>query len=80
MNLDEYMLPDPEVDDLALDFIEQELGRFYFVQNWRRLKRAGRPTDTIRNFLVKSGKSDRSAVAVAHRVDALARSDTKWTS
>jgi hypothetical protein len=41
--------------DLALDFIENEVGGNQFIQNWDKLKSQGDPTEKVANWMQKIG-------------------------
>jgi hypothetical protein len=66
---------DLDIDDLAADFVETIIGRFYFTQTWPE-RRAGY-VDKLRNWLTVQGKLDKLD-AVTKLIDTWAAEDGNW--
>ena len=53
---------DPEIEDLAYDFIKEEVGRFDWRRNWQAMRKAGtaekRLTDWLRSINVSHAPED----------------------
>lgn len=75
----ERLLPVPlaedEIESLACEYVEQEVGRFDFANNWRTLKKDPSHLSSIRTWLQRIGESDGLAEMVATKLDEWA---TRW--
>lgn len=71
MLLEEEQDHDESVLDLALDFIEEEVGRHDWIVNWCKFKQKYDATEKIREWLdrVEPGKCE--PVKIFHCIDAL---------
>ena len=63
--------------DIALDFIENEIGGNTFVRNWNAAKKQGDVVKTVANWMSKVGISG-DAQKVVDVIDALASRGTQW--
>jgi len=72
MNID---LEDPYDHDLALCFVEQELGRIDFLTNWSRLQEKER---IIRQWLESTGENGDRCKAVVDEIDGLWNRKATW--
>ena len=73
-------LPNPEIDDLALDFVENRLGRYHFQQNWARLKRARGALSSVEKWLLEKGLDTGLAFSIVCVIDDLSKRRFKWTT
>lgn len=74
--IDETVAADLAVEDLCADFIESEVGRFYFDQSWH----AHRPhyEGGLRAWLAQRGEPEQFE-AVAGMIDQLADGKLTWS-
>jgi len=81
------LLPAPEedissedneiVNSLALGFIEDEVGRFDYVNNWKQMKTQAHAL--VRAWLMRQNLTDRNLVGqVISRVDEIVKDGKKW--
>ena len=63
--------------DLALDFIENEIGGNSFVKNWKAAKQAKNVVEMIANWMEKIGATG-DPQQVAKVIDELADRGTRW--
>lgn len=61
-----------DVEDLALLFVEEELGRYDFKNNWKRLKESGKARARIENWLTGLG-TDASPDEIIESLDRIAK-------
>ena len=63
--------------DLALDFVEHEIGANNFVSNWAKLKASKNAANVVSSWLSKIGaKGD--ADRIVQVIDELSKSGTGW--
>lgn len=72
-------VPDPEWADEALDFVEEEVGRFDWENNWRLLKQHHNMAERVQNWLDRYGISG-DADGIVKYIDQLTlnRSGKRW--
>lgn len=63
--------------DLALDYIEHEIGANRFVANWSKLKAVKNPVTAVQQWLDAIGDKG-NAAEIVKIIDDLAAKDTKW--
>lgn len=66
-----------KVHDLALSFVETELGANHFVKNWRQLKASGDHERVIQRWLTAIGSRIKAADIILV-LDDLAAIGSKW--
>lgn len=72
----EKLVPNPDdVEDIALDYVELGLGRFYFPQNWDELQNK---VEHVRKWMRSVGDDPALAEEVVAKVDALRKSEQRW--
>ena len=71
-------LPDPAIDDLVLDFIEQRLGRFHAVQNWKRLERTKSTLQSVVSWLKDTGNRSTNAQELSDAISAYIATRPVW--
>jgi hypothetical protein len=64
--------------DLALDFIEHEVGCNDFVTNWPQWKSAADPVARVQEWLKSTGTRGASAESIILAIDELAKRGTAW--
>jgi len=74
---------DDTIQDLAADFVEQELGRFDFVNNWKSFvgKAVTRGIDPLRYiqlWIISVGDNENKAKAVYDYLDCMSKENKKW--
>jgi hypothetical protein len=73
VDLLENLLPMPldedEISDLACEYVEQEVGRFDFANNWKVSKENPGYLDAIRAWLQRIGESQGLAEMIALKLN-----------
>lgn len=68
----------PDLEDLALTFIEEEVGRHDWQENWQRIKEAGTATLKLHEWLTALGCTDITPTKVEQEIDRLAKRPGKY--
>lgn len=77
-DLSEKPVFDPETEDLASTFMEEELGRFDWRGNWLAIRAAGVAPERIKNWL-QAIKSDHDPDTILACLDHMSRTLTgRW--
>lgn len=70
------LLPDPLVDDLANDWVENELGRLDFHQNWKQVRPVAE--QRVSKWLAEIGVDKSIAFKVVNAIDEMHRKGLFW--
>ncbi len=74
MNADDY-LDNPHAEDIALDYVEHELGRLHFRENWEKLENK---EEEIASWLRDVKEDPTLASSIVRAIDSLYQDGTTW--
>jgi hypothetical protein len=80
----DFLYEDVEVEenvqDLAMDFVEEELGRYYFLDNWEFSKRSGDALPRIERWLASIDQDPALAKSVYTALEGFHSKNYNWTN